>query len=169
MCGTVMRGADALPGSKATSRAKGSHRKLGDLGSDRNGVCRYRPASGYVSPSNFGDRPVIERREFPEGCLHSLPAPVLGLGINLDEQRDHLVEGRGRGFLGRLDWRVQPELNVLQYQSCGFPSLTELDGGVGTVVWRTWRPSTLPTANQLFVPPTDTRIPNPGRRRSRTS
>ena len=46
MCGTVMRGADALPGSKATSRAKGSHRKLGDLGSDRNGVCRCRPASG---------------------------------------------------------------------------------------------------------------------------
>jgi hypothetical protein len=34
MCGTAMRGADALPGSKATSRAKGSHRKLGDLGSD---------------------------------------------------------------------------------------------------------------------------------------
>src|SRR4030088_2053409 len=28
MCGTAMRGADALPGSKATSRAKGSHRKL---------------------------------------------------------------------------------------------------------------------------------------------
>jgi hypothetical protein len=38
MCGTVMRGADALPGSKATSRAKGSHRKLGDLGFDRNGI-----------------------------------------------------------------------------------------------------------------------------------
>jgi len=38
MCGTAMRGADALPGSKATSRAKGSHRKLGDLGSDRNGT-----------------------------------------------------------------------------------------------------------------------------------
>jgi len=31
MCGTAMRGADALPGSKATSRAKGSHRKLGGL------------------------------------------------------------------------------------------------------------------------------------------
>jgi hypothetical protein len=26
MCGTAMRGADALPGSKATSRAKGSRR-----------------------------------------------------------------------------------------------------------------------------------------------
>jgi hypothetical protein len=35
MCGTAMRGADALPGSKATSRAKGSHRKLGGLGFDR--------------------------------------------------------------------------------------------------------------------------------------
>ena len=31
MCSTAMRGVVALPGSKATSRAKGSHRKLGDL------------------------------------------------------------------------------------------------------------------------------------------
>jgi len=30
MCGTAMRGAVALPGSKNTSRAKGIHRKLGD-------------------------------------------------------------------------------------------------------------------------------------------
>jgi hypothetical protein len=35
MCGTAMRGADALPGSKATSRANGSHRKLGGLASGR--------------------------------------------------------------------------------------------------------------------------------------
>ena len=38
MCGTVlqgMRGADALPGSKATSRANGSRRKLGDPTSGR--------------------------------------------------------------------------------------------------------------------------------------
>jgi hypothetical protein len=35
MCGTVMRGAVALPGSKATSRAKGSHRNLGGLVSGR--------------------------------------------------------------------------------------------------------------------------------------
>jgi hypothetical protein len=34
-CGTVMRGADVLPGSKATSRAKGSHRNLGYLVSGR--------------------------------------------------------------------------------------------------------------------------------------
>ena len=35
MCGTAMRGAVALPGSKATSRAKGSHRMLGGLASGR--------------------------------------------------------------------------------------------------------------------------------------
>lgn len=38
MCGTVTRGADALPGSMATSRTKGSHRKLGDPAFDRDGV-----------------------------------------------------------------------------------------------------------------------------------
>jgi hypothetical protein len=50
MCGTVMRGADALPGSKATSRAKGSHRKLGDLGSDRNGIA-------VAGPHREGEEP----------------------------------------------------------------------------------------------------------------
>jgi hypothetical protein len=34
MCGAAMRGADAPSGSKATSRAKGSRRNLGDLTSD---------------------------------------------------------------------------------------------------------------------------------------
>ena len=38
MCGTVTRGADALPGSMATSRTKGSHRNLGDPAFDRDGV-----------------------------------------------------------------------------------------------------------------------------------
>jgi len=50
MCGTAMRGADALPGSKATSRAKGSHRKLGDLGFDRNGVA-------VTGPRREGEEP----------------------------------------------------------------------------------------------------------------
>ena len=35
MSNAVMRGAVVLPGSKATSRAKGSHRNLGDLASGR--------------------------------------------------------------------------------------------------------------------------------------
>jgi hypothetical protein len=43
MCGTVMRGADALPGSKATSRATGSYRNLGGLEFDRSGVAAAGP------------------------------------------------------------------------------------------------------------------------------
>jgi hypothetical protein len=34
-CGTAMRGAVVLPGSKATSRTKGSHRNLGGPALDR--------------------------------------------------------------------------------------------------------------------------------------
>ena len=48
MCGTAMRGADALPGSKATSRAKGSHRNLGGLGFDRQRRCRNSVRIGKV-------------------------------------------------------------------------------------------------------------------------
>ena len=50
MCGTAMRGAVALPGSKATSLAKGSHRKLGGLGFDRNGVA-------VIGPHREGEEP----------------------------------------------------------------------------------------------------------------
>jgi hypothetical protein len=50
MCGTGMRGADALPGSKATSRAKGSCRNLGDLGFDRNG-------GAVAGPHREGEEP----------------------------------------------------------------------------------------------------------------
>src|SRR6516162_10225003 len=50
MCGTVRRGADALPGSKATSRAKGSHRNLGGLGSGH----RRRVGAEYDGPHREG-------------------------------------------------------------------------------------------------------------------
>src|SRR5215831_15991166 len=53
MCGTVRRGADALPGSKATSRAKGSHRNLGDLGSGH----RCRVGAEYDGPHREGEEP----------------------------------------------------------------------------------------------------------------
>ena len=42
MCGAVMRGAVALPGSKATSRTKGSRRNLGGLMPD------HRPSAVLV-------------------------------------------------------------------------------------------------------------------------
>ena len=53
MCGTVRRGADALPGSKATSRAKGSHRNLGGLGSGH----RRRVGAEYDGPHREGEEP----------------------------------------------------------------------------------------------------------------
>jgi hypothetical protein len=52
MCGTAMRGADALPGSKATSRAKGSYRNLGGLGSDRSGAA-------VAGPHREGEEPKL--------------------------------------------------------------------------------------------------------------
>ena len=53
MCGTARRGADALPRSKATSRAKGSHRNLGDLVSGR----RRRVLCVYGGPHWEGEEP----------------------------------------------------------------------------------------------------------------
>jgi hypothetical protein len=54
MCGTAMRGADALPGSKATSRAKGSRRDLGGLASGRR--CDVLRAK-YGGPHREGEEP----------------------------------------------------------------------------------------------------------------
>jgi hypothetical protein len=54
MCGTAMRGAVALPGSKATSRAKGSHRNLGGLVSGR---CRGVRCAAYGGPHREGEEP----------------------------------------------------------------------------------------------------------------
>ena len=51
MCGTAMRGADALPGSKATSRAKGSHRNLGGLISDPLALCLNGPRREGEEPT----------------------------------------------------------------------------------------------------------------------
>ena len=50
MCGADMRGAVALPGSKATSRTKGTRRNLGDLASDR-------AAYGLTGPRREGEEP----------------------------------------------------------------------------------------------------------------
>ena len=54
MCGTAMRGAVVLPGSKATSRTKGSHRNLGGLVSDRR--CGVMSAE-YDGPHRGGEEP----------------------------------------------------------------------------------------------------------------
>jgi hypothetical protein len=56
-CGTAMRGADALPRSKATSRAKGSHRNLGGLISDPLALCLNGPRreGEEPTPAMYGD------------------------------------------------------------------------------------------------------------------
>ena len=54
MCGTAMRGADALPGSKATSRANGSYWNLGGLVSGRR---RGVPRAEYGGPHREGEEP----------------------------------------------------------------------------------------------------------------
>ena len=58
MCGTVLRGAVALPGSKATSRAKGSYRNLGDLISDPLALCLNGPRQEGEEPTlaMYGDQ-----------------------------------------------------------------------------------------------------------------
>ena len=48
MCGAVMRGADALPWSKTSSRMNGLRRNLGELASGRS--VHNRPASGRRQP-----------------------------------------------------------------------------------------------------------------------
>ena len=50
MCGAVMRGTVALPGSEATLRTEGSHRNLGDLRPDRAAV-------GCSGPRREGEEP----------------------------------------------------------------------------------------------------------------
>jgi hypothetical protein len=63
MCGTAMRGAVALPGSKATSRAKGSYRNLGDLVSGRHAL---RERDG---PHREGEEPKPTMDGHEESCV----------------------------------------------------------------------------------------------------
>src|SRR5947209_5180302 len=76
MCGTAMRGADALPGSKATSRAKGSHRNLGDLVSGRRGRVL---SAEYSGPHREGEepKPMMHGRSSERRCLpRRTPRPM---------------------------------------------------------------------------------------------
>ena len=107
MCGTAMRGADALPGSKATSRAKGSHRKLGDLVPDRSGVT----AAG---PHREGEEP----KPMMHGHEKSDPAIVAGKPTNKAEgSAAELVEPRAgtKGNAGQQSTcRAQNRISVSQ-------------------------------------------------------
>lgn len=64
VCGTVMRGAVAPPGSKATSRTKGSRRNLGGLMSARSRRVRSRAAPGSEKRT-----PAMYGHEKSDGCV----------------------------------------------------------------------------------------------------
>jgi hypothetical protein len=54
MCNAGMRGIVVLPGSRATSRAQGSHRNLGYLVSGR---CCYVESAEHGGPHREGEEP----------------------------------------------------------------------------------------------------------------
>ena len=115
MCGTAMRGADALPRSKATSRAKGSHRNLGDLvsGRRRRVPCVYggphwegeepKPMMhGHeksdlvivaMKPANKAERPSAERSAAEPNAAES-GEPRAGTKGNADQQSTHRTQSR---------------------------------------------------------------------------
>ena len=114
MCGTAMRGAVALPGSKATSRAKGSYRNLGGLISDPLALCLNGPrregeeptptmyggeksdrAIVALKPTNKAERSateLVERRARAEGNVvqrytrvgHSAGVGAPNVGVHAD-------------------------------------------------------------------------------------
>src|SRR6516225_6525196 len=77
MCGAVMRGADAPPGSKATSRLKGARRNLGGLMTDRWARAPQGPhrEGEEPSPMMYGheksDRCVVPRKSANKAGLVS--------------------------------------------------------------------------------------------------
>ena len=108
MCGAAMRGADALPGSKATSRMKGTRRNLGDLIwsavaqaiPDRDGKARSRSRRGTG-----------EESDAPHSTCEAPEQNRDGLGDRAWAVAEG-VEGRGRGrrerdptTMGRAQYR----------------------------------------------------------------
>jgi hypothetical protein len=109
MCGTAMRGADALPGSKATSRAKGSHRKLGGLVSGR----RCWVGAEYGGPHREGEEP----KPMMHGHEKSDPAIVAGKPANKAEQ-PAAEASAGASAAEPVERRAGTKGNVGQQSTC---------------------------------------------------
>ena len=109
MCGTDMRGADALPGSKATSRAKGSHRNLGDLVSGR----RRRVLCVYGGPHREGEEP----KPMMHGHEKSDPAIVALKPANKAEQPT-VEASAGASAAEPVEPRAWTKGNADQHSTC---------------------------------------------------
>src|SRR5262245_25352609 len=110
MCGTVMRGAVALPGSKATSRAKGSYRKLGGLVSGR----RRRVRCEYGGPHREGEEPspMMHGREKSDLAIVAMkqankanePTAEASTGANAAEPVERRAGAKGTAHQQSTHW-----------------------------------------------------------------
>jgi hypothetical protein len=112
MCGTATRGAVALPGSKAISRAKGSHRKLGGLASGRQMLCER------DGPHREGEEP----KPMMHGHEKSDPAIVAEKPANKAERSAAELVERRAGTKG----------NASQPSTCRTQCRISVSQGVGS-------------------------------------
>jgi hypothetical protein len=144
MCGTVlqrMRGADALPGSKATSRAKGSHRNLGGLASGRQ-MLRERDG-----PHREGEepKPMMNGPEKSDPAIVAVkPANKTARSATEPFVKEHAaaesVEPRA-GTKGNADWqstrRTQSRVSVSQ----ALERIRQMVGAIAlAVTYPRWEP-----------------------------
>ena len=101
MCGAVMRGPVALPGSKDTSRKKGTRRNLGDLISP----AAAKAAAGHDGKSRRRSR--RGRGEESDGCV----VPVKPRTKPVDGSAAETVEGR-RSARGKVSSDACPGLRA---------------------------------------------------------
>src|SRR3954471_7578513 len=90
MCGTVLRGTAAPPGSETSSSRQGSCRNLGDL---------RPPAAALAVPGRFGkarSRSRIGRSEESDGCIVPMKPRTTSADGLMAESVEGRVEGRVR-------------------------------------------------------------------------
>ncbi len=119
MCGTAMRGAVALPGSKATSRAKGSYRKLGGLVSGR----RRRVRCEYGGPHREGEepKPMMHGREKSDLAIVAMkpankadePTAEASTGASAAEPVERRAGAKGNAHRQSTHW-TQSQARVSQ-------------------------------------------------------
>jgi hypothetical protein len=98
MCGTVMRGANALPGSKATSRAKGSHRNL-----DISCLAAVVEWTEYGGPHWEGEepKPMMQRSR---RAKRTKPTAEASAGANAAESVERRVGAKGNTYQHNTYW-----------------------------------------------------------------
>ena len=138
----VMRGTAALPGSEATSRAKGPRRNLGDLGSDRSGVAvagphregeepkpmmngpeKSDPAIVAMKPANKAEGPPAAR---PAEEKHAAESGERRAGTkgNADQQSTYRTQSRTRRTQSRAS--VSQALERIRQVASDRPAVTDL-------------------------------------------